>query len=63
MLLNVVEQLSGLKINFHKNEIYYLSEAKVMQGQYTDLFGRAIDNFPFCYLEFPMHYWRLSNFD
>ena len=31
MLLCAFEQLSGLKINFHKSEIFYFGEAKEME--------------------------------
>lgn len=61
--LNAFEQLSGLKINFHKSEIYCLGEAKVCQDQYTDLFGCATGNFPFRYLGIPIHYRKLRNAD
>jgi hypothetical protein len=30
LLLSVFEQLSGLKINFHKSEIFYYGEAKLL---------------------------------
>nr|AAT93994.1 hypothetical protein [Oryza sativa Japonica Group] len=38
MLLNVFEELSGLKINFHKSELYCFGEAQTAQDQYTNLF-------------------------
>jgi hypothetical protein len=28
LLLSVFEELSGLKINFHKSEVFYFEEAK-----------------------------------
>jgi hypothetical protein len=39
LLLCAFEQLSGLKINFHKSEIFYFGEAKEMQGKYYSIFG------------------------
>jgi hypothetical protein len=39
LLLTVVEQLSGLKFNFHKSEIFYYGGAKEFQDEYMELFG------------------------
>jgi hypothetical protein len=39
LLLCAFEQLSGLKINFHKSEVFCYGEAKEMEGLYTNLFG------------------------
>jgi hypothetical protein len=39
LLLCAFEQLSGLKINFHKSEIFYFGEAKEMHGKYYSIFG------------------------
>jgi hypothetical protein len=39
LLLCAFEKLSGLKINFHKSELFYYGEAKQMKGHYTNLFG------------------------
>jgi len=39
LLLCAFEQLSGLKINFHKSEIFFYGAAKQMEDIYTDLFG------------------------
>jgi hypothetical protein len=33
------EQLSGLKINFHKSELFYFGEAQDSTAEYADLFG------------------------
>ncbi|WVZ64229.1 hypothetical protein U9M48_013787 [Paspalum notatum var. saurae] len=41
LLLCVFEQLSGLKINFHKSEIFYFGEAKHFEHEYAELFGCA----------------------
>jgi hypothetical protein len=56
LLLCAFEQLLGLKINFHKNEIFYFSEAKEMQGEYSSIFGCQSGTFPFKYLGIPMHH-------
>jgi hypothetical protein len=39
LILLAFEQLSGLKINFHKSELYYFGEAQDKVNAYTDLFG------------------------
>jgi retron-type reverse transcriptase len=36
--LSAFKQLSGLKINFHKNEIFYFGETKDYETQYEQLF-------------------------
>ena len=38
-ILYAFEQLSGLKTNFHKSEIYCFGEAKNMENEYMELFG------------------------
>jgi hypothetical protein len=38
LLLSVFEELSGLKINFHKSEIICYGAVKDFENQYTELF-------------------------
>jgi hypothetical protein len=57
------EQLSGLKINFHKSELFCYREAKEYQDQYTELFGCGMGKYPFKYLGIPMHHKKLLNAD
>jgi hypothetical protein len=63
LLLCAFEQLSDIKINFHKSEIFCFGQAKDMQQQYLILFGCHEGSLPFKYLGIPMHYMRLSNKD
>jgi hypothetical protein len=63
LLLCVFEQLSGLKINFYKSEIFCFCQAKDCEIQYSQLFGYKIGAFPFKYLGIPIHYRKLSNRD
>ena len=35
-ILCAFEQLSGLKINFHKSEIYHFGDAKNMENEYME---------------------------
>jgi hypothetical protein len=39
LLLSVFEELSGLKINFHKSKIICYGAAKDFENQYTELLG------------------------
>jgi hypothetical protein len=59
LILYMFEQLSGLKINFHKSEIYCFGEAKELEGNYTELFGCETGSFPFKYLGIPIHFRKL----
>ncbi|WVZ66965.1 hypothetical protein U9M48_016115 [Paspalum notatum var. saurae] len=63
LLLCVFEQLSGLKINFHKSEIFCFGKAKDYEIQYSQLFGCKIGTYPFRYLGIPMHFRKLNNKD
>jgi len=63
LLLSTFEQLSGLKINFHKSEIFCFGKAKDHEEFYSQLFGCAIGKYPFRYLGLPMHFRKLYNKD
>ncbi|WVZ49478.1 hypothetical protein U9M48_000836 [Paspalum notatum var. saurae] len=63
LLLCVFEQLSGLKINFHKSELFYFGQAKQEEELYSMMFGCKLGSLPFRYLGIPMHYRRLCNKD
>jgi hypothetical protein len=53
LLLCAFEQLSGLKINFHKSEIFCYGAAKEMEPFYTSLFGCNSGVYPFRYIRYP----------
>ena len=63
LLLTFFEQLFGLKINFHKSEVFCYGEAKDFEDQYTELFGCKLGEYPFRYLGIPMHHKTLRNSD
>ena len=63
LLLCAFEQLSGLKINFHKSELFFYKAAKANQNEYEQIFWCNIGSFPFRYLEIPMHHRKLLNKD
>ena len=63
LLLCAFEELSGLKINFHKSEVFCLGDAKGEVAAYVQLFGCKEGTFPFKYLGIPMSYGRIANKD
>ena len=62
-ILGAFEQLSGLKINFHKSEIFCFGEAKNCENQYMELFGCNPGSFPIRYLGIRINYRKLFNSD
>ena len=63
LLLCAFEQLLGLKINFHKSEIFCFGAVQESLPQYRELFGCNQGVFSMRYLGIPIHYRRLSNAD
>jgi hypothetical protein len=61
LILCIFEQLSGLKINFHKSEIFCFGKAKEVENEYKILFGCDIGSLPFRYLGIPIHFRKLKN--
>ena len=61
LILSAFEQLSGLKINFHKSELFCFGEARDAAAQYAEIFGCEQGQFPITYLGIPIHYRRLTN--
>ena len=61
LILCIFEQLSGLKINFHKSEIFCFGNAKEMQDQYAEILGYEVGSLPFKYLGIPIHHRKLLN--
>ena len=63
LLLCAFEQISGLKINFHKSELFYFGDAQESLETYMDLFGCKQGDLPIKYLGIPIHYKKLRNSD
>jgi hypothetical protein len=61
LLLCAFEQLSGLKINFHKSELFCYGAAKTNQFEYAQIFRCDLGTYPFRYLGIPMHHRKLMN--
>jgi hypothetical protein len=60
LILAAFEQLSGLKINFHKSELFCFYEAQDAVDSYAEMFGCEQGQFPIRYLDIPIHYRRLT---
>jgi hypothetical protein len=58
--LRRIKKLSGIKINFHKSELYCFGEAEDDVNAYADLFGCGQGQFPMRYLGIPIHYRKLT---
>jgi hypothetical protein len=56
LLLCAFEQLSGLKINFHKSEMFFYGAARDRQFEYAQIFRCDLGSHPFRYLGIPMHH-------
>jgi hypothetical protein len=63
IVLSAFEKLSGLKINFHKSELFSFGETKDRSSEYVELFGCKEGSLPFKYLGIPMSPCKLSNKD
>jgi hypothetical protein len=56
-------EVSGLKINFHKSELFCFGLSSEEENKYSELFGCSLGRYPFKYLGIPMHYKKLLNAD
>ncbi|WVZ54783.1 hypothetical protein U9M48_005532 [Paspalum notatum var. saurae] len=63
LILCAFEQVSGLKINIHKSQLFCFGPAQNSIDQYTNIFGCKTSDFPLCYLGIPIHYKKLRNAD
>ena len=61
LILCIFEQLSALKINFHKSELFCFGKAKKEQDTYRQLFGCELCSLPFSYMGISIHHRKLSN--
>jgi hypothetical protein len=63
LLLTAFEQVSGLKINFHKSELICFGDAQDSLDQYMEIFGYKQGDLPLRYLGIPIHFKKLRNSD
>jgi hypothetical protein len=61
LLLCIFEQLSGLKINFHKSEFFCFGKAKDEILQYKQILGCESGSLLVRYLGIPIHHRKLRN--
>jgi hypothetical protein len=59
-ILCLFEKMSGLKINFHKSEVYCFGEANEVKELYANIFTCRISNLPMKYLGVPIDNRKLS---
>jgi hypothetical protein len=59
-IICLFEQISGLKINFHKSEIFCLGAAKGRAQHYSEIFTCPIAELPMKYLEMPIDEKKLA---
>jgi hypothetical protein len=50
LIISAFEQLSGLKFNFHKSDVFCFGEAQDDTNLYAELLSRELGNFPISYL-------------
>jgi len=62
-LFYAFEQASGLKIIFHKIEVYCFGVASEVEAQYNELFGCKFGDFPMTYFEILIHFRKQRNED
>src|SRR3954468_19440465 len=60
-VLTTFEQISGLKINFNKSEMFLFGGAKNKEHIYSEIFGCVLGELPMKYLGFPIDEKRIRN--
>jgi hypothetical protein len=61
LILCIFEQLSGIKIFFHKSDFCFCFEKQRIWKMITEFFfGYEAGAFPIRYLGIPVHFWRLK---
>jgi hypothetical protein len=59
LILSAFEQLSGLKIIFHKNELFCFGEAQDDANLYAKCFGCGLGSFLIHHQRLTLHEWNL----
>jgi hypothetical protein len=62
-LMICFEQISGMKINYHKSNLTPVNLDEEEIQVYSKRFGCKIGTFPFTYLGVPLHYEKLRRED
>ena len=61
LLLTAFELMSGLKINFHKSELFCYGLPKECEAHYSHLFECGTSSMPVTYLRIPMTHHNFRN--
>ncbi|XP_037427211.1 uncharacterized protein LOC119292489 [Triticum dicoccoides] len=61
LILGAFEQMSGLKINFHKSELLLFGKAREKQSTYQDILTCKMGDLPIRYLGMPVSENRVGN--
>jgi hypothetical protein len=59
-LLMCFEEMSGLKINYHKNEVIVMGQIIEVQQRVPNMLNCKLGSFPFAYLGLPIYDRKLS---
>ena len=62
-LLTCFEQMSGMRINYHKSDLLTINVEAEEANLFAQIFGCKIDDFPFTYLGVPLHFSKLRKED
>jgi hypothetical protein len=62
-LLTCFEQMSGMRINYHKSDLLTINIVEEEANLFAQIFGCKISDFPFTYLGVPLHFSKLRRED
>ena len=62
-ILTCFEQVSGMRINYHKSALVPINVAPQELDEFVDIFQCVVGSFPIKYLGIPLHYDKLSRED
>jgi hypothetical protein len=62
-LLTCFEQMSGMRINYHKSDLLTINVEEDEARVFAQIFGCKLADFPFIYLGVPLHFSKLKKED
>jgi hypothetical protein len=62
-ILTCFEQISGMRINYHKSELIPINVEIEECTSFLEIFGSVLGSFPIKYLGIPLHYDKLKRED
>jgi hypothetical protein len=63
VLLTLFEQMSGMRINYHKSDLLTINVDDVDANLFAQIFGCKLGEFPFTYLGVPLYFSKLRKED